>query len=206
MTRFYIQFKKWAGAYSDSLSVINDQVWGEIEDIDFRFGPPRRNGFPCYISIHGIEKPLFELSDIRPSFAELREWMERATNLSSLNRLNPEMVNLQCVESVVTISLVPGSWADDSAEMISLLTVIFPESEKAIVKSFCRTYETIGRLYTALIKATLKFEKDFSNPSNWNDPERYNGLEKRSCSERIRSEFQSDLVELRTIKRGKRKI
>lgn len=197
MSRFFVEFKEWSTAFNESTSKITDNTSGEVEDIDFRFGPPARNGLPCFIAVNGREQLLFELSDIDPPFTELRRWMERSTRLSSLDRLNPEMVSIDCIGRVVTLSLVPASWADDGDEMWSLLTVTESGSRKPLVKSFCRAYQTVGRFYRALLSATERYEKEFSDPSRWEDPERFNGMEERSCAERIREELRSETIEIR---------
>jgi len=203
MSRFFIEFKKWSEAYSDSLSAILENTFGEVEDVDFRFGPPKGNGLPCYITVKRRERLLFEISDIDPPFKELRLWMERATRLSSLSRMNPEMVSLDCGGRVLTLSLIPASWDnEDHPDMLSLLVVTESGCRRPIIKVFCRSLQTVGRLYRALMEATRTYGKEFSDPSRWKDPERFNGLEERTCAERIREELRSDLLEIRLGKPG----
>ncbi len=199
MSHFLIEFKKWSEAYSDALSVINDETQGEVDDVDFRFGPPRRSGLPCFIIINGREQPLFELSDINPPFKELRSWMERATQLSSLSRLAPEMISLDCGGHEVTLSLIPASWEGrNGTDMLSLFVVTESGCAHPLVKSFCRSFRTVGRLYCALMEMTRNYERDFSDPSRWKDSQRFDPMEERSCAERMREELHSETVELRT--------
>ncbi len=203
MSRFLIEFKKWSEAYSDALSVINGDTQGEVDEIGFRFGPPRRSGLPCYIIINGRERLLFELSDIDPPFEELRRWMERATRLSSLSRLAPEMISLDCGDREVTLSLIPASWdKKGGADMVSLLVVTESESSRPLVKNFCRATQTVGRLYRALMRATKLYVREFSDPSRWKDRERFDPMEERSCAERIREELCSETIEIRIGKRS----
>lgn len=147
---------------------------GELEDIDFRFGPPSEGKLPFYIIRNGHSTHLGDLCDSYPPFEKMRGWMERAMTKSAIGNYCTEILNLDCSQCSMMIILAQSDWSMFNCgkgkkilRPVSVLAILQTGSDTPKVLCFCRTDRTISNLYRALSDVLKRYCSLFDNPQHW---------------------------------------
>lgn len=198
--RFSISQKKWPQAVKRALSFLTDNpIYGEISDIDFELGPPSGGRSPLSILLDGRKKLLCEPSDTYPFLDSLREWMERCLIVDKEGLLHPEIATIDCIDAVYSLVMVHVGWegSQEAAEPVSAFIVIQSKKSEPNIFRFCRTTETICRLYRAFVEGIDRNRERFDNPSSWYDVGRFSLMDRRTTSERMMQTLRSESLEKR---------
>ena len=207
-SRFFISLKKWPMAVQKALSfLIEAPQYGETCDIDFILGSPSGGKLPLYIDVNGHRALACELSDSYPFLGSLRGWMERCLVQDSEGTLHPEIVTLDCADAVLSLVMVHAGWEDDNgrAEPVSLLAAIRSDREEPVLCCFCRTVETITRLYCSLLDGILRYAHLFDRNDTWYDVHSFDRLSPALTSERLFRQIQSPKIE-KFLSKSRRKL
>jgi len=168
-------FRKLAIACKNVFEYITElPSCGELEDVNFQFGPPSHGILPFYIIRNGHRTHLCNLCDYYPPFDKLRGWMERATTRTADGTFCAEIVTLDSEEGSVIILLAQSDWTViRSAEgrkivkPVSVLLILQSGTDNPLVLCFCRTDIAVGNLYHAMMNALNKYKPLFDNQDNW---------------------------------------
>lgn len=147
---------------------------GELEDVDFRFGPPSNGRMPFYIIRNGRTYHLGDLCDNYPPFERMRGWMERAMVKSPVGNYCTEILNLDCADSSIMMVLAQSDWClfpcgngKTEQRPVSVLVILQSGTDKPMVLCFCRTDLIISNLYRAMSDSLTRYRSLFDNPKNW---------------------------------------
>lgn len=186
----------------DYLTALPDS--GELEDIDFLFGPPSNGRMPFYIIRNGRTYRLGDLCDYFPPFERMRGWMERAMVKSPVGNYYTEILNLDCADSSIMMVLAQSDWClfpcgngRKKVGPVSVLVILQSGTDKPMVLCFCRTDRTISNLYRALSDSLTRYRSLFDDPHNWLlYNRRWIGPKNSKTSEYIQKQIESRDLEI----------
>lgn len=175
MAGIHGNFRKLAIACKNVFEYITELPdCGDLEDVNFQFGPPGHGKLPFFIIRNGQKTHLCNLCDYYPPFDKLRGWMERATTRTADGSFCAEIVTLDAVEGSVIILLAHSDWtivhsADGkkTVKPVSILLILQSGADHPLVLCFCRTDIAVGNLYHAMLSALNKYKALFDNYDNW---------------------------------------
>lgn len=123
--------------------------------------------------------------------------MERSLVLDREGHLHPEVVTLDCAEGVLRMGWFHAHWEMRGAHAVpvSCLIVLCPGEEVPAVFCFCKTLETIGSLYGALLECFRRYRVLFNDPEQWYDVRRFDHLNSVPTAERLLGESRSTKIE-----------
>ncbi len=193
----------WLAAYSEALSISEGTLEDSmISDIDFRFYPPDHGTISWDIILDGKVISLSRLSDAyTDTFLRIRSWMERALTYSCKGSLNPECCTIDCHKASITLSSIQAAWlfpGSAGPQPVSMLVIIDSHINGHTIQCFCRTYQTIGRLYRALNVMLDRYRKEFNDGASWCPAHAAFTYGSARTAEIIREEVYSPTVELKT--------
>lgn len=196
--RFLLSLKKWPLAVQQALSLLQEAPrYGEIRDIDFEAGPPVYGRLPLWIIVDGHKTLLCEPGDTYPFLDQMRQWMERCLVCDREGTLHPEILTVDCTDTVFSIVVVHVGWDEDRnhASPVSLLIVVRSDRKVPAVCCFCHTLEIIGRLYKSITDCLELNRSRFDAPSGWWDAKRLDGLSPLSTTDRLLGQIHSQRIE-----------
>lgn len=177
---------------------------GDPEDIDFRFGPPKKGKLPFYIVRNGRSHLLGNLCDCYPPFEKMKGWMERSITRSAIGNFSTEILNLDCEGYSMMLVLAQSDWSlfpcgngGKKLRPVSVLLILRSGMDTPMVLCFCRTDLTISNLYRALSDVLIRYGSRFDNPQNWFPYNRkWIGMHKWKTSELIMEQIGSKSLEI----------
>ena len=196
--RFFLSLKKWPLAVQQALSLLQEAPqYGEIRDIDFEAGPPVYGRLPLWIIVDGHKTLLCEPGDTYPFLDQMRQWMERCLVSDCEGTLHPEILTVDCTDTVFSVVVVHVGWDEDreKASPVSLLTVVRSDRKLAVVCCFCHTLDMIRRLYGSITDCLEHNRSRFDDPSGWWDAKRLDGLSPLSTTDRLLGQIRSPRIE-----------
>ncbi len=201
-SRFFIPSKKWPEAVIEALSRITDlPERGDIDEPVFLFGPPSRGRLPFRIRAKGHTTPLCELGDEYPFLEELRGWMERCLEYDRYGTFHPEIATLDTPDGVCYLLMVHAGWEKErlsDVSPVSQLIVVRSDQERPAFRCFCRTRETVGNLYGAILRTIREYRVRFDDLTVWYDTHAFSALDKVSTSAWMESRIRSTVIEMKT--------
>lgn len=198
-SRFFISQKKWPEAVRRAISyLVLSRGSGHVSDIGFDLGPPSGGHLTFRITVDGKRSVLCRPGDTYPFLESLREWMERCLVFDKEGTLHPEILTLDCSDGVYSVIMFHAGWdrIDGLAEPISGLAVISSGRDEPTLCCFCRTRETISRLYRSIMDGIAENRYLFDKPGAWYDPGRFSPLDRRTTAERLIERICSDKLDL----------
>ena len=201
-SRFFIPSKKWPEAVIEALSRITDlPEHGYIDDPVFLLGPPSRGRLPFRIRAKGHTTPLCELGDEYPFLDELRGWMERCLVFDRYGTFHPEIATLDTPDGVCFLLMVHAGWEKERLSEVSPVSqfiVVKSDQGRPVFRCFCRTRETVGNLYGAILRTIREFGTRFDDPAEWYDTHAFSALDKISTSAWMEKQVRSEAIEIKT--------
>lgn len=198
----FIPSKKWPEAVREALSYITDLPEnGDVDEPVFLFGPPSHGRLPFRIRVKGHTTPLCVFGDEYPFLDELRDWMERCLVYDCFGTFHPEIATLDTPDGVCYILMVHAGWEKArtfDVSSISELIIILSDCNRPVFRCFCRTRETIGDLYGAILGCIHQFRQLFDDTTNWYDTNAFSQLEIKSSSARMEELIRSQTIEIKT--------
>lgn len=170
MKDFPEDFRKLAKAYRSLIDFVTDTPDdAEPEEIDFLFGTPSQGYLPLYIIRNGRKQFLCTLCDIYPPFKKIKDWLERASVITSAGFYCSEVVTLDCRESTITFALFQTRWSyrGEVNKALSVLQILQAGSGKPTVFCLCDTEKTMRNMYCAMSDCLRRNKKDFDEVENW---------------------------------------
>lgn len=205
MIGFTESFRELTIACKDALDYLTAlPESGELEDIDFLFGPPSNGRMPFYIIRNGRTFRLGDLCDNYPPFERMRGWMERAIIKSSVGNYCTEILNLDCADSSIMMVIAQSDWClfpcgngKKKLRPVSVLVILQSGTDKPIVLCFCRTDRIISNLYRAMSDSLTRYRSLFDDPQNWLlYSRRWIGPKRPKASEFILKQIESQELEI----------
>lgn len=205
MAGIHGNFRKLAIACKNAFDFILEiPDCGELEDVNFQFGPPAHGKLPFFIIRNGHRTHLCNLCDYYPPFDKLCGWMDRATTLSADGTFCTEVVTLDTDEGSVFILLAQSDWTvirsvdgGKHKRPVSVLLILQSGTECPLVLCFCRTDIAVGNLYHAMTAALNKYKPLFDKYDNWFLYER-KWLDLRKTSDYLLDQINSKKLEIFT--------
>lgn len=170
---------------------------GKISVIDFELGPPHGGRLSFRFVVDGCCMPLCEPNDAYPFLESLRDWMERSLVCDKEGTLHPEILTIDCTEAVYSVILFQAGWEEfsEEAEAVSGLIIIRSGQNRPIFRGFCRTRQTITRLYCSVVKGIRRYGTLFNTPGSWYDTGRFSLLDRRTTTDRLLARIHSEKLE-----------
>lgn len=196
--RFFLSIKKWPLAVQQALSLLQEAPqYGETRDVDFEAGPPVRGRFPLWVFIDGRKALLCEPCDSYPFLDQTRQWMERCLERDREGTLHPEILTVDCADTVFSFVMVHVGWEENRgrASPVSLLVVVRSDRKAPVACCFCRTLDTIGRLYGTITDCLTRYRSRFDDPDCWYDAKRFDKLAALPTGDRLLGQIRSAKVE-----------
>ena len=197
--RYLLSLKKWPLAVEKALSIISEAPQdGATRTVDFQFGPPWKGRLPLRLFIDGRRVLQCELCDAYPSFLrDVRGWMERCLVLDKEGTLHPELLTLDCADTVLSLVLVHVGWEEDSlgAVPVSFFAAFRSGCDTPSACCFCSTPALIRELYEGLMDCLKRCRSLFDSPQHWHDVHRYDLLSAGTTTQRMMKDLQSARVE-----------
>ncbi len=203
MNGFLDSFEKWPVAVHEAFSSAQKYYkGGALTDVDFEFGPPSSGKCPCYVIADGHKMPLCEVSDCYPVLKKIRDWIERCLTFDKKGELNPQILTLDCYDTVLTIAMVQAGWykcyEKDHARPISLFVVSRDDSREATLQCLCESHRTLRNLYWAILDVLTSNAKLFDSPGTWYSADRCCLLKRHRFSRQMLNSFLSHDIEIKT--------
>lgn len=185
----------WSQPVAESFAELNEQI-GHLHSVAFRFGPPESGLLPFQIYVDGRKALRCNLSDAYPYFlGEIRGWLERCLLVDRDSRTHPEVLTLDCADTVLWIILYQAGWEDEEGFPTSGLVAFREDRKQSRVTCFCPTREVISGIYDGLLGCLRRYRRLFDCPDDWYDVKRFNLMDPRTTTDRMIEGFRSERLE-----------
>ena len=185
----------WSQPVQESFAELQKQI-GHLHSVAFRFGPPESGLLPFQIYVDGRKALWCNLSDAYPYFlADIRGWLERCLLVDKDSHTHPEVLTLDCADTVLWIILYQAGWEDEDGFPTSGLVAFREDRKQSSVTCFCPTREVISGIYDGLLGCLRRYRHLFDRSSVWYDVKRFNLMDPRTTTDRMIEDFRSERLD-----------
>lgn len=185
----------WTQPVQESFDELKKQI-GHLHSVAFRFGPPESGHLPFQIYVDGRKTLRCNLSDVYPHFlADIRGWLERCLLVDRDSHAHPEVLTLDCADTVLWIILYQAGCEDEEGFPTSGFVAFREDRKQSSVSCFCPTREVISGIYDGLLGCLRRYRHLFDSPDCWYDVKRFNLMDPRTTTDRMIEDFRSERLD-----------